>query len=316
VDLWLHGFALLQDDTAKVPVFAREYAERITVLKNSRAILTVLDTARAGLAAVLAERPALNNAQFLPLYFGSWEEMRRAFDYFFRADRLANRERTNEILGIIGFLSSHFPQPADKDFAQRLVRALDAEHAEFHHEWWLAESRARADALAAADTLWQRRWRPRIQRYLNHTQQASGDLVLSLVLGGEGRAVPAGKNNNQYAVTWPASADSAETMLFAFAHEVAGAVAQAAVNDHLTPAQKRAGADAALVSVGLVRGGALLVEGIEPGMGERYAQWYLAQMGRASPADGALAALAAEFPMPDEMLESMRRQIAIAFSGI
>ena len=43
-----------------------------------------------------------------------------------------------------------------------------------------------------------------MQRYLNHTQQASGDLIVSLALGGEGRAVPAGKSASQYAVAWPA----------------------------------------------------------------------------------------------------------------
>jgi hypothetical protein len=316
VDLWLHGFALLQDDTATVPLFSRGYAERLTVLKNSRGLLTMLDTARASLAAHLEARPQLLGAQFVALHFGSWEEMTRAFEFLARADREPNRAVSLEVRAVIDLLTQYFPRPVDRDFARRFVAALQDERTVFHHEWWLAESRGRERALAAVDSLWQRRWRPPLQRYLNHTQQASGDLVLALTLGGEGRAIPAGKNANQYAVTWPATPDSAETLLFAFAHEVAGTIAQVAVDDNLTPAQKRAGAGAPIVSAGLVRGGALLVERVEPGMGERYARWYLAQMGRPAPEGTALDALAAAFPMPEEMLASMRRQIDIAFAGI
>jgi hypothetical protein len=91
---------------------------------------------------------------------------------------------------------------------------------------------------------------------------------------------------------------------------------QVAVNDHLTPAQQRTGAGARLGAIGLVRGGALLVARIDPALGERYARFYLAQAGRALPATGALAALAEAFPMPEEMLASMRRQIDLAFGGI
>jgi len=129
--------------------------------------------------------------------------------------------------------------------------------------------------------------------------------------------VPAGKLASQYAVAWPATADSAEVLLFTFAHEAAGAVAQVAIADHLTPAQLRAGVGTRLAATGLVRAGALLVARIDAGLGERYARWYLAQAGQPMPAPGqALAALATAFPMPDEMLASMRRQIDLAFGGI
>ncbi|MEX2182451.1 MAG: hypothetical protein WD771_10445 [Gemmatimonadaceae bacterium] len=316
VDLWLHGFALIQPDTATVPLFDRGYRERITILKNSRALVTEFDTASVALATLAAARPDLVNAHFLALYFGSWEELVQAFDYFFRADGDPRRTNNREVQGIVAFLAQYFPRPADRDFARRFVAGLARERAQFHHEWWLAERRARDAGLAAADSLWQHRWRPALQRYLNHTQQPSGDLILTLTLGGEGRALPVGKSTNQYAVAWPATADSAEIVLFTFAHEAIGSVAQVAVDDHLTPAQKRLGAGATYGSAGLVRGGALLVERVEPGMGERYARWYLAQMGRPVPVGGALAALCEAFPMPDEMIASMQRQIDISFGGI
>src|SRR5690606_5097407 len=67
VDLWLHGFAMLQDDTATVPLFDRGYRDRLTVAKNSRNLTTLLDSNRAVLARAIAARPALIGAQFIPL---------------------------------------------------------------------------------------------------------------------------------------------------------------------------------------------------------------------------------------------------------
>lgn len=318
VDLWFHGFALLQDDTTTVPLFDRGYAERITVAKNTRGLYTPFDSAREDLSTRLAARDDPTGVQFVALYFGTWEEMAQAFDYFLKAEGDPRRTNNRDVQTIIVLLGEYFPRAEDREFARLFLAALAGERERFHREWWLAERRSREAALAAADSLWQREWRPGMQRFLNHTQQQSGDLILSLTLGGEGRALPAGKTANQFAVAWPRTAEEADVLLFAFAHEAVGSTAQVAVNDHLTPAQQRAGIGAGYSAAGLVRGGALLVERIKPGMGARYARWYLRQMGRDAPPDddAALAALAAAFPMPAEMIDTMQRQIALAFTGI
>lgn len=316
VDLWFHGFAMLMDDTATVPLFDRGYRDRLTVERNRRGLYTALDSARRDLVAGLRARPALEGAQFLGLYFGSWEELQRGMTFFLRAEGDPRNASNPEVAGVVAFLAQQFPRKEDREWARRFVTALEGERVQFFHAWWVEEQRRRTPGLAAADSLWQTRWRPALQPYLNATQQQNGDLIPSLALGGEGRAVPAGKLASQYAVTWPATADSAETLLFGFAHEAAGAVAAVAIADHLTPAQQRAGAGAALAATGLVRGGALLVARIDPALGERYARWYLALAGQPVPASGALEALAAAFPLPDEMLGSLRRQIDLAFTGI
>lgn len=315
VDLWFHAFALLQDDTAAVPIFDRGYRERITVLKNARGLYTGFDAARDELARTGA--PHLMGAQFIALYFGTWDDMQQAFTYFLRAEgdpRSAGRN--SEVAGIIAFLAAQFPRPADREWARKFIEALADEREKFHRAWWLEQLRAREPALAAADSLWQQSWRPKLQGYLNYTRQTGGDLILSLVLGGEGRAVPAGARANQYAVAFPTTADSAAVLLYAFAHEAAGAIAQVAVDDNLTPAQQRSGLGAQYGSAGLVRGGAMLIQQFMPELAEGYARWYLAQAGRAAPEANALAALAEAFPMPDLMIESMKRQIALSAQGI
>lgn len=316
VDLWLHGFALLMDDTATVPLFARGYAQHVTVEKNRRAVYTALDSLRPSLLATLRQRPVLEGAQFVALYFGSWTELRQGFEYFRRAEGEPRNVSDRDAQLVVAVLAEQFPRKEDREFALRFVQALADEQARFHHAWWLEEQRARGAGLAAFDSLWQAKWRPALQPYLNHTQQATGDLLLVRALGGEGRAVPARQNLSQYAVAWPATADSAEVALFTFVHEAAGAVAAVAVNDHLTPAQQREGLGARLMATALVRGGAMLAAKVEPAMAERYARWYLAQAGRPVPATGALEALAAAFPMPAEMIASMQRQVDLGFTGI
>lgn len=316
VDLWLHVFALLQDDTAKVPFFERGYRERITIVKNSRSIYTKFDAERAALAAGPVAARHLLNAQFLPLNFGTWPEMKQAFEYFLRAEGNPRQANNREVQVIVAFLAQMFPRADDRAWLRRLVDATQAEYDEFYKAYWLEQFRTREAALARADSLWQSTWRPNLQRFLNYTQQSSGDLILAITLGGEGRAVAAGERANQFAVAFPATADSAEVMLFAFVHEAAGSIARVAVNDNLTPAQQRAGIGAQYESHGLVRGGALLAEQVEAGAGERYARWYLAQAGKPLPDGSALAALAEAFPMPDEMIDAMKRQIALSFQGI
>src|SRR5436853_301830 len=86
VDLWLHGFALLQEDTTFVPFFRRGYGTDMTVLKNRANVVTQLDANRDRLRARLATNPQLINAQFVPLSFPSWAELNSAVDLFVRAN--------------------------------------------------------------------------------------------------------------------------------------------------------------------------------------------------------------------------------------
>jgi hypothetical protein len=316
VDLWLHAFALITADTSTVPLFARGYRDHVTVVKNSRNIYTGLDSVRQVLASTLVSRPDLQGTQFLALYFGGWEEMRQAFEYFFIATAETPRAQSEAVRPIIEFMRSNFPRAEDRAFARTLIAGIEAERTAFHHAWWLEEQRAANPVFVRADSLWQASWRPALQRYLNHTQQQSGDLILARTLGGEGRAVANGKSASQYAVAWPRTTDSVEVVLFTFAHEAASPIASVAITDNLTPVQQREGAGARLASAGLVRGGAILLQRIDPALAERYARYYLSQMGRPVPRTDALAALEAAFPMPDEMIASMKRQVESAFGGI
>src|SRR6266540_5317314 len=68
VDLWLHGFAMLQADTALVPYFRRGYVSEMQSLRSRANATTQLDANRDRLRSRLAINAGLINAQFLPFY--------------------------------------------------------------------------------------------------------------------------------------------------------------------------------------------------------------------------------------------------------
>src|SRR6476646_9424216 len=86
VDLWLHGYAMLQEDSTFVPYFRRGYRDPMIVLKNRANVITQLDATRDKLRARLTANPSLVNAQFVPLSFGSWDEMSQMISVFLQAD--------------------------------------------------------------------------------------------------------------------------------------------------------------------------------------------------------------------------------------
>ncbi|MFM9014485.1 MAG: hypothetical protein ACKORK_13170, partial [Gemmatimonadota bacterium] len=159
MDLWLHGFALLMDDTATVPLFDRGYRDHLTVERNRRGLYTALDSARRDLVAGLRARPALEGAQFLALYFGSWDELQRGMTFFLRAEGDPRNASNPEVAGVVAFLAQQFPRKEDREWARRFSATLEGERTQFFHAWWVDEQRRRTPGLVMADSLWQARWR-------------------------------------------------------------------------------------------------------------------------------------------------------------
>src|SRR5919199_456862 len=54
VDLWLHGFAMISEDTTRVPFFRRGYRDQMVVLHNRANVTTSLDVNRDQLRSRLA----------------------------------------------------------------------------------------------------------------------------------------------------------------------------------------------------------------------------------------------------------------------
>jgi hypothetical protein len=316
VDLWLHAYALLAPDTTLVPYFRRGYRDQMLALRRQRGITTQLDANRDALVRRIAVSPGLaTGGQFIPLYFESWDQMRQAIDLFMRAQ--GNPGATNDPNGRawIALLAAAFPVGADREWLRLFVEGADDESRKFYHDEWTREQRTRAGVVAHVDSAWQRSWRPAVQRFLNNTQQQNGELYLSLPLGGEGRTIKYGKQENVIAVPFPASRDQSEEVLYVMAHESVGAVATAAIEDNTTPAERRTGTTSRYEQAAAVRAGALLLERTLPATLPGYMRYYLQQSGRPAPTDPR-AAFVAAFVVPDAVRDAIARQLEVILGGI
>lgn len=315
VDLWLHGYAMLQDDTAQVPFFRRGYRDDLQVQKNRANVLSELDANRERLRARFSANRDLVYSQFVALYFGNWNDLREVSRRFIEAQGDPRAANSQELASAFALLAGNFPAAADREWLRLFVQSLEDESNKFYHSYWLQEQRTRAAALARTDSLWQRVYRPRFQPYLNRTQQESGSFMLSLPLNGEGRTIKGSKLENYVATTYPERAENAAEPIYVFAHEVIAALTATAVNDHVTPSERRSGLVDRITSAAAVRGGLVLVERVAPDLADGYARYYLRAIGRTTGGDPR-AALRAAFPLPEAINDAIVRQLDVVLGGI
>jgi hypothetical protein len=309
VDLWLHSYALLTNDTSSPPLFRRDYRTTMTVTKNRANVLTGLDANREKLAARLATNPDLINGQFLPLYFGSWPEMKKYIEIFVQVNGDPRGAPSQDAAQAIALIAGSFPSAGDREWLRLFSQSVDNESERFYHSYWVQQQRDRTPTLAAVDSLWQKQ-RPKFQRFLNNTQQADGELLLSLPLDGEGRTVSATKRQNVVTVAFPDRPGVAAEAIYVFAHEVVGALVAQAVNDNTSPAERRSGVAARYQSNGALIAGHLLLQKVAPELAAGYSRYYLGAVGSSAPT------LDAQFPLPELMRTSIARQIEIVLGGI
>src|SRR5687768_17076655 len=264
VDLWLHGFAMIQDDTTQVPYFRRGYKAEMQDLKRRSNATSQLDANIGNLRNRIAVNSALVNAQFVPLYFESLDDMLRALDIFERSDgnpRAAGNQETAEIIAI---LAGYFPLPLDREWARLFAQSIRDENSRFYRAYWDQQQRERAVVLTEVERMWQNTYKPRLQRFLNNTRQAGGEILLSLPLNGEGRTLTAGNRQNTTAVTFPMRTSDAAEAIYVVAHEIVGSEVRTAVEDNVTPTDRRAGLADRYIAAGAVRAGLILLQKVAP----------------------------------------------------
>lgn len=315
IDLWLHGYAMLTADTERVPLFARGYRQYIRDLRTKRGVYTELDANADKLSARFRVNPALVNGQFVPFYFSSFQQIQQVTDLFIRADgdpRAASDPATRQLIAV---LAAAFPSAADRDWLRLFVQCLADENTRFYQSYWSSEQTARSGTRETVDSIW-RKNHVRLQRFLNNTQQPSGEIILSLPLGGEGRTVALSKQQSEVAVGFPASPATAVEALYVFAHEMVNAVTAAAITDNITPAEQRAGAAGRYTANANVRGGALLLQRAAPELAPGYMRYYLRTAGLTPPAGDPASEFASSFPIPDAIRDAIARQLDVVLGGI
>lgn len=315
VDLWLHGFAMVEDDSTLVPYFRRGYRADINATKRRSNVVTQLDANTARLHDRFAINRQLVNAQFLALYFDSFDEIANAVDVFYRADGDPRQASSQSTAETIALLAGYFPSQGDRDWARLFVQSLRDEDTRFYRGYWDQQQRERAAVYTAVTNLWQNTYRARFQTFLTNTSQAAGEIYLSLPLDGEGRTLSAGKRQNATAVTFPLRSSDASESIYVIAHEVVGNVVATAVNDNTTPSDKRSGVVDRYIAAGTVRAGAMLLQKIAPELLNGYARYYLQSANRPVGANP-VTTLATVFVLPDGIRDAIAKQLDVVLGGI
>lgn len=316
VDLWLHGFALISNDSTRVPYFQRGYGASMVAAKQRLNTLTQLDANRDRLSARFLAYPNLVSAHFVALYFGSWTDLVDGANLFMRAEGDPRSSNNAQAQQIIATFAAYFPTAPDREWLRLFLLALEDERAKFYGSHWQSQQRERAGVLAAADSLWRTRYRGKLQRYLNNTGLGSGDIIVSLPLDGEGRTITVGRSLNLVAVGFPAQVSEAVEVFYVFAHEVVASVTSRAIDDNTTPAEKRSGASQRYASNAAVRAGAMLIQKTAPELADGYARYYLRAANVSFTSGDAMAALATAFPLPDALRDAIARQLDVVLGGI
>jgi hypothetical protein len=318
VDLWLHGYALLQRDTARIPFFRRGYRDRMLAERRQLGITTALDLNAERLTARLVTNPALVNGQFVALYFGSFEELRSAVDLFIRVQGEPRAAGSQEGAFYVALLAASFPGAGDREWLRVFTQSLTEENDRFYRQHWTAAQRTQAPALAAVEALWRDTYGRKFERFLTNTQQTRGEIVLSLPLDGEGRTIAATTGRRGLiAVQFPDDAATAVEALYVFAHEAVIVVVNTAIADNVTPAEQRSGVADRYASHGAVRAGALLLERIAPELVPGYMRYYLRAAGvSVAAAADPRPAFTAAFPLPELIVNAATRQLQVVLGGI
>ncbi len=316
VDLWLHGFAMITEDTTLVPYFRRGYKTELAGVRTRANAVTQLDANRDRLAARFAISRDLVNAQFLPMHFSSLGQMLEAIDIFLQAQGNPQAANSREVAEVIALLAGYFPVTGDREWLRLFAQSLRDENNKFYRSYWDQQQAARTGVLAAVNDRWQNNYRAKFQRYMNNTGQPAGTILLSLPLNGEGRSLGGGKLQNTIGVSFPSTVATADEAIYVIAHEVAlGPLAQAAVRENITPAEQRAGVGTRYETFAAVRAGAMLLQRIAPELVDGYARYYLRSANR-SIGSNAMTSLTTAFPIPELIRDAMSRQLDVVLGGI
>jgi hypothetical protein len=316
VDLWLHGYALLTGDTARVPFFRRGYRQQMRETRRSRNVYTQLDANADKLSARFLANPSLVNGQFAAFYFSSFQQIQQVTDLFLQTGGNPNATDSPEVRQLFGVLNNTFGSPADRDWLRLFVQCLADENNQFYQTYWTNEQATRAAIRQSVDSLWQRVYRLKLQRFLNNTQQGNGELILSLPLDGEGRTISYSPQQNSVAVGFPDSPGAAIEAVYVFAHETVNAIATTAINDNITPTEQRNGMAARYSANATVRSGAILLQRAAPELASGYMRFYLRSAGVTPPAGDPVALFTATFSIPDAIRDAVTRQIEVVLGGI
>jgi len=212
-------------------------------------------------------------------------------------------EETIEMSAALGAI---YRTDADREWLKVFALSLTDEHVKFYEQYWREQQHALRPSLAVVDTQFSQRYLKQLRGYLRGVQLQTGEIVLTLPLGGEGLSLLQGQHS--IAIGFPVAQDSSLDAVFEFAHEEVGVVAEQAVRERISPAEFRAGLGAQLVAPAKVRGGAMLLQRAIPDLVSGYERHYLA-LARIPATGDVDSAFVRAFPLRQTIIDGMDQRL-------
>ncbi len=324
VDLWLHAFAMLSNDSAQaptVPLYRRGYRDSLLAVRKKDNAITALDANQSALVEGLGRGAGYTAAQFVPFEFTSWEDMRRSAELYVQIKGELSRAPSREQQQRLVPFANIFGTGTDREWLRLFLSAVTDERARWFDSMSTRVATERRDVVAAVDRLWEQQ-RPKFDRFLTNSGQRAGDIVLSLPIGAEGRTTTtqatAGRPARTIvAVPFPARPDDAAQALYVFAHELTGNLVGPVVSDNVTPAETRNGSAARYTSLAQVVTGSMLLGRVSPDLRAGYQGYYLAQVGvRVAPGTDVAALFDKTFTLPKALHDALAKQLDLVLGGI
>ena len=323
VDLWLHGYALLQKDTTLIPYFKPGYRDSIIAFKKRGTITTALDTHADSLSTQLNADSRLIGGQFLGLYFRTWATTRKAIDDYLKSsssEESVRRLNARQIMdpdqrAVFGIIQASYGTPEERNWLRTFTAALVDEDAKYYANWWRTQQTQRAAVFAAVDSLWTQTYFAKFRKFLTKSGQSRGEILLSLPLDGEGRTLGEPGRGPTITITFPDSVSRAVDAMYVLAHEAVSPVSNAAVNDNTTPAEKKAGVADRYTSPAAVRGGLQLLQKVAPELVIGYARYYLDAAHISYTPGAEVAAIEKAFPLRQTIADELTNQLNADLSG-
>src|SRR5439155_23042891 len=118
----------------------------IAAAKRQKNAFTNLDANQQQLSQRFATNPALTNAQFLAMYFSSFQEIVAASDLFMRANGDPRAAADPAAQQEIALLAGTFQAGADRNWLRLFVQSLQDEDNRFYRAYWNNEQQVRGAA--------------------------------------------------------------------------------------------------------------------------------------------------------------------------
>src|SRR5689334_17609061 len=117
VDLWFHSYAMVMNDTAKVPLFDRGYRDRMAERRRQLNVTTALDANMQTLRDGLSKSASIEQqGQFVIFSFASLDELVRVTRLFYQGEGSPQTVNDNTTRQLFNVLRTAFRTVAEREW--------------------------------------------------------------------------------------------------------------------------------------------------------------------------------------------------------